>query len=81
MPLNIRDDEVDRLATQLAALNRTTKTKAVKDALRRELARAQKKQPLWERIRPLREEIAAYPDSGVVIDKAFFDELGGDRDG
>jgi antitoxin VapB len=78
MPLNIRDAEVDRLAAQLAALNRTTKTQAVKDALRHELARVQKKQPLWTRIAPLRAEIAAYPDSGVVIDKAFFDELSGE---
>jgi len=78
MPLNIRDAEVDRLATQLAALNQTTKTQAVKDALRRELARAQLKKPLWERIKPLRDEIAAYPDSGVIVDKAFFDELSGE---
>lgn len=78
MPLNIRDAEVDRLAAQLAALSRTSKTQAVKDALRRELARAQKKQPLWERVKPLRDEIAAYPNSGVVVDKAFFDELGGE---
>lgn len=78
MPLNIRDDEVDRLATQLATLRQTTKTQAVKDALRRELAHAQKKQPLWERIGPLRDEIAAYPDSDVVIDKTFFDELSGE---
>lgn len=75
MPLNIRDDEVDRLAAQLAALNRTTKTQAVKDALRRELARVQEKKPLWERVKPIRDEIAALPDSGIVIDKAFFDAL------
>lgn len=78
MPLNIRDPEVDRLATEVAALNRTTKTQAVKDALKSELARAREKLPLWERIRSLRDEIAAYPDSGVVIDKAFFDELSGE---
>lgn len=78
MPLNIRDAEVDRLAGQLAALNRTTKTQAVKDALRHELACAQMKQPLWERVKPLRDEIAAYPDSGVIVDKAFFDELSGE---
>ena len=52
MPLNIRDAEVDRLAKQLAALNHTTKFQAVKDALRRELARAQRKS-FWERIKPL----------------------------
>jgi antitoxin VapB len=65
-------------AAQLGALNRTTKTQAVKDALRHELARAQMKQPLWERVKPLRDEIAAYPDSGVIVDKAFFDELSGE---
>lgn len=80
MPLNIRDNEVDRLAAQLAALNKTTKTQAVKDALRHELARARKTQPLWERVKPLRDEIAAYPDSGVTVDKAFFDELSGETD-
>lgn len=78
MPLNIRDAEVDRLAGQLAALNRTTKTQAVKNALRHELARAQMKQPLWERVKPLRDEIAGYPDSGVIVDKDFFDELSGE---
>jgi antitoxin VapB len=75
MPLNIRDDEVDRLAAKLAGLNRTTKTQAVKVALQHELQRAQKREPLWERVKPLRDRIAASPDSGVVIDKAFFDEL------
>jgi antitoxin VapB len=80
MALNIRDDEVDRLAAQLAALNRTTKTQAVKDALRRELDRARKRLPLWTRVAHLREEIAAYPDSGVALDKAFLDELGGETD-
>ncbi|ATQ68070.1 MULTISPECIES: type II toxin-antitoxin system VapB family antitoxin [Methylosinus] len=76
MSLDIRDDEVDRLAAQLAALTRSTKTEAVRDALRRELTRVRSEQPLWLRSEPLRNEIAAYPDTGVVIDKAFFDELG-----
>jgi antitoxin VapB len=78
MSLEIRDDEVDRLATQLAALTRTTKAEAVKDALRRELRRVRKEEPLWRRLAPLRDEIAAYPDSALVIDKAFFDDLSGE---
>ncbi|WP_159729102.1 type II toxin-antitoxin system VapB family antitoxin [Methylosinus sp. Ce-a6] len=77
MPLNIRDDEADRLAAQLAALNRT---QAVKDALRRELARVREKKSLWERLKPICEKIASYPDSGIIIDKAFFDELNGEID-
>ncbi len=78
MPLNIRDPEVDRLAAQVAALKKTTKTQAVKDALKSELERARRKPPLGERLKPLLDEIARYPDSGVTIDKAFFDELSGE---
>lgn len=78
MPLNIRDPEVDRLAAQVAELKRTTKTQAVKDALRHELARAQKDVRLWERTARLRKNIAALPDTGVLIDKAFFDDLSGE---
>jgi antitoxin VapB len=33
---------------------------------------------LWERLKPLRERVAAYPDSGLAADKAFFDDLSGD---
>jgi antitoxin VapB len=33
MPLNIRSEEVNRLAEQLAAIKRVTKTDAVKQAL------------------------------------------------
>ena len=35
MPLDIRDDRVKELATQLAALQRATVTDAVRDALSR----------------------------------------------
>ena len=80
MPLNIRDEEVNRLAEQLAGLTGKTKTEAVKIALQHELRRAQSQTPLWERLRPLRDKIAAYSDTGVVIDKAFFDVLSGDGD-
>jgi antitoxin VapB len=78
MPLNIRDPEVNRLAAQVAELKGTTKTQAVREALKHELARVRKKLPLWERIKPLREGLARHPDTGVVIDKAFFDELSGE---
>ncbi len=78
MPLNIRDPEVDALASKLADLRRLTKTQVVKDALRRELEREQRKTPLWDRLQPLLDEIAARPDTGVVTDKAFYDVLSGE---
>jgi antitoxin VapB len=65
MPLNIRSDEVNRLAEKLAARRRVTKTEAVKQALRNELRRIDGAVPLWERLAPLRRKIAALPDTGL----------------
>ncbi|PSH63801.1 transcription factor [Phyllobacterium brassicacearum] len=78
MPLNIRSEQVNELAEKLAARTNLNKTEAVKLALMNELRRADEAVPLWERLKPLREKIAAYPDSGLAADKAFFDELSGD---
>ncbi len=78
MPLNIRSDEVDRLASKLAKRKGVTKTEAVRLALQNELRRVEDAIPLWERLAPLRRKIAAHPDTGLEADKAFFDELSGD---
>ena len=78
MPLSIRSEEVNRLAERLAKRTRLTKTEAVKLALRNELHRIDEAIPLWQRLKPLRTKIAAYPDTGLAADKAFFDELSGE---
>lgn len=80
MPLNIRNEEVNALATKLAARKHISKTEAVKLALEKELRQTDEEIPLWERLRTIQDRLAAYPDrEGVVIDKAFFDELSGDH--
>jgi antitoxin VapB len=79
MPLTIRNEHVSRLAEAVAKRRSVTKTEAVRIALENELRRIGEQIPLWERLRPLREEVAAYPDSGLEADKAFFDELNGDH--
>ncbi|MDO9417533.1 type II toxin-antitoxin system VapB family antitoxin [Pararhizobium sp.] len=79
MPLNIRNEDVNRLAERLAAVKRLNKTEAVKLALENELQRAGEVVPLWERSKLLRDGIAAYPDSGLEADRAFFDDLSGDN--
>jgi len=79
MPLNIRNEEVNELATKLAARKNISKTEAVKLALEKELRLTDKEVPLLERIKIIQDRLATYPDrEGVVIDKAFFDELSGD---
>lgn len=76
MALNIRDEEVDRLATELAQARRTTKTQAVKLALQHELARTAP--PLKDRLRDLQDSIESYAETGQTADKSFFDELSGE---
>ncbi len=78
MPLNIRSEEVNRLAEQLAAIKRMTKTDAVRQALQSELRRAVESVPLRERITPLQDRILARPATGEQADKEFYDALSGD---
>ena len=78
MPLNIRNEEVNRLATRLAAVKRTSKTEAIKHALQSELRRLADASPLRERLRSLQEEVSRLPATGLEADKAFYDGLSGD---
>ena len=78
MALNIRNEQVNQLAEKLAAQKRVNKTEAVRIALENELRLASEALPLWERLKSLRERIAAYPDSGLAADKVFFDEQSGE---
>jgi len=78
VPLNIRSEEVNRLAERLAARKRVTKTHAVKLALENELRRLDEALPLKERLRPLQDRVLARPATGLDADKAFYDALSGD---
>ena len=78
MPLNIRSEEVNRLAGQLADRTRTNKTEAVKRALENELRRLDAPLPLAERLRLLQDRVLARPATGFDADKNFYDDLSGD---
>ncbi len=78
MPLNIRSEQVNRLAEELAARKHLNKTDAVKTALENELRRLDEALPLRERLRALQERVLARPSTGLKADKAFFDQLSGD---
>jgi antitoxin VapB len=77
MPLNIRSEEVNRLAEKLAARKQMNKTAAVKLALEHELQRLDEVLPLRERLRPLQDRVMARPATGGEADKAFYDALSG----
>ncbi|BAT57659.1 Rv0623-like transcription factor [Variibacter gotjawalensis] len=78
MPLNIRDEKVNELATELAHRRGVNKTAAVKLALENELQREKNKIPLRERLKPLLDELDKLPRTGLEADKEFYDSLSGD---
>jgi antitoxin VapB len=75
--LQIRNQRVVKLAAKLAAIRRSTKTDAVRQALENELARIENAKTLAERLRPLQDRIAKWPQTGLEADKAFYDDLSG----
>jgi len=75
--LNIRNDDVNRLAETLARRIRVSKTEAVKTALENELRRLDEAVPLRERLRPLQKRVNARPATGPEADKAFYDDING----
>jgi antitoxin VapB len=78
MGLNIRSEEVNRLATELAEKRKITKTEAVRLALVNELGRRGEEKSLRERLGPVLERVGTYQRTGLAADKAFFDEINGD---
>jgi antitoxin VapB len=81
MPLNIRSEDVNKLAEVLAERTRRSKTEAVKLALENELRRLDETVPLRERLRPLQARVMARPATGLEADKAFYDDLSEERVG
>jgi antitoxin VapB len=77
MPLYIRDDEVDELATRLQYLTGTvTKTEVVRRALEREVRRLEAARPLKQRIaRSMALADAMGAGEGDFDMKAFTDEM------
>lgn len=75
MPLNIRSEEVNRLAETLASAAQVSKTEAVRMALVNELERREASLSLRDRIKPIQDALAAYPGTGLRADKIFYDSL------
>ena len=80
MAFHIRDPETDALVRRLAKRKGIGITEAVREAAEKELEREEQKLSLWERTADIRARIAAYPDTGLNADKAFYDELWGQED-
>jgi len=76
MPLNIRSEEVNRLAETLASKTGVSKTEAVRLALVNALERQNAEQESFmERVKEIQDRLASYPSTGLRADKAFYDSL------
>jgi antitoxin VapB len=74
MPLNIRNPEAERLASELARRTRQTKTQAVINALRDRLARVRRERPK-RRLADDLEAIAKHCASLPLRDRRSADEI------
>ena len=78
MALNVKNDEADRLARELADLTGESITEAITVALRERLERRRSRGQQAARLRHLVTEIAAFP---VLDDRPADEILGYDRRG
>lgn len=79
MPFHVRDPETDALVREYAEQKRVGITEAIKLAVTK--ARAADEAALAEKraaLKAIRDEVASWPRTGEVADKAFFDDLSGD---
>ena len=76
MAFHIKDPATDAAVRRLAAERGLSLTAAVREAVENELRRGRR--PLQERIDELAKEYRSQPPSGLVADKAFYDEICGD---
>ena len=79
MPFHVRDPETDNLVRELAKRRGIGLTEAVKLAVGAELRRCGADDRI-ERVREIQARLAARPRSGLLADKAFFDDLSGQGD-
>jgi antitoxin VapB len=77
MPLNIKDEDTNRLAEKLAARIYSTKTAAVKLAPSNELDRVERTISLRDRLRPLQDRVMSRTATGMEAERAFYDALSG----
>lgn len=78
MAYNIKDPATDRVIRELAEIKGKPILDSIREACLHEIERERAKVPLWERLQPLLDRVAAAPKTGLQADKQFFDDLSGD---
>jgi antitoxin VapB len=85
MAFHVRDPDTDRVVRELASLKGMTLTETIRHAATKELdalaaAEANRdKRPFLEKIRDIQDRLAAYPKTGLLADKEFYDWLSDEK--
>ena len=80
MAIHLREPAADLAVRKLAAALGVSLTEAVRVSAENELKRvAAARRPLRERIKRIQDHVASFEPTGLLADKAFFDELSGNE--
>jgi antitoxin VapB len=79
MGLSIKNEAVETLARDLARKHGTGVTEIIRVALVEKAQREEAEPSLWEKIAPIRERLRKAGKTGRVADRAFYDELSGEK--
>ena len=80
MALHIKDAKAEHAIRSLARLRKVTLTEAARAAAEEALKRDRSSLPLEERLAPIWARVNQTPDTGVKLDKKFYDDLWGEDD-
>lgn len=79
MGLSIKNDAVEMLARDLARRHGTGVTEIIHRALKEKAERDVAEPTLWEKLAPLRAKLDGLGRTGLEADRAFYDELSGEK--
>lgn len=79
MGLSIKNEAVEALARDLARKHGTGVTEIIRLALVEKAERDGPELSLWEKLAPIRERLRKAGKTGLVADRAFYDELSGEK--
>ncbi|MDR6874822.1 antitoxin VapB [Bosea sp. BE125] len=80
MGLSIKNEAVETLARDLARRHGTGVTEIIRLALVEKAERDLPEKTLWEKLAPIHEELRKAGKTGLVADRAFYDELNGESE-
>jgi antitoxin VapB len=78
MAFHIRDEATDAAVRKLAKLRKKTLTATIREAVEHEYERASGHDDFMEAVREAQEWFQSLEPTGLVADKAFYDELSGE---